>query len=51
MKKMYLEFWGGVVDVKIQNHIPATGRYICTDFETGYDFYDIDEFYIIGVPC
>lgn len=50
MKSIWFEYWGGMVDVKVQSEAPSKGRYLCTDFDEGYDFYDVDEAYVIGVP-
>lgn len=49
MKTIWFAYWGGMVDVKVMNRIPKSGRYLCTDFDEGLDFYDIGESYIIGV--
>lgn len=52
MKRIWFEYWGGMVDVKIQRNIPRGGRYLCSDFEDegGFDYYDVNEDYIVAVP-
>lgn len=47
MRTIWFEYWGGMVDLKVTNAIPSEGRYLCSDDE--FDYYDIDEAYIVGV--
>lgn len=49
MKTIYFEYWGGLVEVKTSARIPRNGRYLCTDFDAGFDYYDVDEEYIVAV--
>lgn len=49
MKTIWFPYWGGMVDVKVMDRIPVCGRYLCTDFDEGMNFYDIGRDYIVGV--
>lgn len=49
MKNIWFDFWGCLIDVKIVKRIPRGARYLCTDFDEGLNYYDVDEDYIVAV--